>query len=196
MNRWQKSIPLLSKIHFVRSLMIDDEMMVGRVFFVSKENSIRGMDGALRYCRCGFCKRIARNRSLALCVFPSRFPLLFLSLPLPLSVTWFHLVLSSPLVLSSLLFLLFLVGTTRERPRAKSSEWNRRNLKNILNLITPASLGLSKSSGLPMAGWKIADRRTVRRTSSGVAFGFGVEKKGGRREKRVCASLSGPRSRL
>lgn len=43
-------------------------------------------------------------------------------------------------------------GATGERPRAKSSEWNRRNLKNILNLITPASLGLSKSSGLPMAG--------------------------------------------
>lgn len=83
MNRWQKSIPLLSKIHFVRSLMIDDEMMVGRVFFVSKENSIRGMDGALRYCRCGFCKRIARNRSLALCVFPSRFPLLSPSPPPP-----------------------------------------------------------------------------------------------------------------
>lgn len=91
MNRWQKSIPLLSKIHFVRSLMIDDEMMVGRVFFVSKENSIRGMDGALRYCRCGFCKRIARNRSLALCVFPSRFPLLSPSpSPCPsLGFTWF-----------------------------------------------------------------------------------------------------------
>lgn len=126
---------------------------------------------------CRFCKRIARNRSVC-------FPRAFLSLPPP-----------CPSLVSLDSFLLSCscsscsycssceVGTTRERPRAKSSEWNRRNLKNILNLITPASLGLSKSSGLPMAGWKIADRRTVRRTSSGVAFGQRWKKRG-RREKR------------
>ena len=78
---------------------------------------------------------------------------------------------------------------TRERPRAKSFEWNRRNLKNILNLITPTpTLGLSKSSGLPMAGWKIADRRTERtRHSGGVAF---VSLKKRERRKKRLESLN------
>lgn len=92
MNHWQKLIPLLSKmIHFVSSLTIDAKVGSGgggRSVGCFVQRKIPFAEWTVCYATvgaaCRFCKRIARNRSLALCVS------LALSSPPPFLHHWFH----------------------------------------------------------------------------------------------------------